>query len=91
MLGEDFETLSVAPSAGYIVDEPDSDADDKPEYAFDAWYDYDVQTHTLSASDRTYVIRTTSGMYYRLRMEDYYSDAGTSGHLSFRWGTVSAP
>jgi hypothetical protein len=86
--GQDFDMLTEAPSDGY---ETDAGSGDAPEYVLGEWYNYDYSTHVLTAADRTYVIMTTEGDYFRFRMVDYYNDDGASGYPSFLWGEVSAP
>ena len=86
-----FEDLTTAPADGYLFDEPDGDDDNKePEYVLGGWYDYDSTTHVLTPAAVVYVIWTGEG-YHRLEMLNYYSEAGTSGHLSFQWGEINPP
>jgi hypothetical protein len=86
-----FDDLTVSPADGYMVDEPDGDDDDKePEYVLGGWYDYDSSTHVLTPAAVVYAIWTGEG-YHRLEMLNYYSEAGTSGHLSFQWGEINPP
>tara|TARA_B100000683_G_scaffold275898_1_gene328062 strand:+ start:3690 stop:5396 length:1707 start_codon:yes stop_codon:yes gene_type:complete len=91
----DFDTLEKAPEQGYLTDADDSDDQDQdPDYVFlgaTPWFDYDGTTHILTPADMVYVIRSVSGQYYKFQMLNYYDDAGTSGHPSFRWGLVEAP
>lgn len=50
------------------------------------WYDYNSDTHVLTAKDRVYIIRANDGTaHYKLQMTDYYDQAGTSGYPTFRW------
>ncbi len=89
--GAIFEEVFTAPHDGYITDEPDDDDDGKePEYALGGWYDYDSTTHILTPAAVVYVIWTGEG-FHRFEVLDYYSEAGTSGHLSFRWGEINLP
>lgn len=85
---EDYTALE--PDAAFITDEPDSDEDDNddPEYAFGGWYDYDFMTHVLSPKLQVYVVRSTEGALFAVQIEDYYSEAGTSGYMDFRWLAV---
>lgn len=90
-----FDALTRAPAAAYIADEPDQDDNGEPEYAMssgdNAWYDYDVTTHVLTPKDVVYVIRSVEGNHYKLAMQSYYDDAGTSGFPSFLWAAVDSP
>lgn len=94
LLNEKFEELSVAPIDGYETDQPDGpDENQDNDLFFDrsgtVWYDYDPQTHVLTPRDVTYIVRSVEGYFYKIEIEDYYSDAGTSGYLRFTWGPVN--
>ena len=75
-LPEDFEWAS---------DEPDADDDGEAELVFGDWYDYDIATHVLSPKLRVYVLRSTEGTNFAVQIEDYYNEAGSSGHVALRW------
>lgn len=93
--GTAFSALTTAPASGYVTDQADSaDEDPDPDYAFTqrgTWYSYNVMTHVLTAKDQVYVVRGTTGAYYKLQLTGYYDQAGSSGYPTFRWATVSAP
>jgi hypothetical protein len=97
LAGQDFDALKRAPDAGFRADQPDGaeDTDTEPDNAFNSgpedWYDYNVMTHALTPRAITYVIASTEGRFYKLRIEDYYDSAGTPGFLSFRWAEIDAP
>lgn len=82
----DAETLDALPGSAWITDAADADADGLPEYALADWYDYDSGTHTLSPKPRAYGLRSTEGSLFAFVIDGYYDEAGTSGHLSLRWG-----
>ncbi len=87
-----FEDVEQAPADGYVGDQPDGDDDNEdPDYALREWYDYNIMTHLLTPAPVVYVIRTGDERHYKLAIEAYYDDAGTSGHVSFRWAPVDAP
>ena len=86
--GGDFDAITAAPADGYITDTADDDEDGVPEYAMETWYDYDHSSHLLSPSDQVYVLRTVEGNYVKLRFDDYYDEAGTSGIVTFTWGMI---
>lgn len=95
----DFEDVTEAPGAeaGWSVDQPDGkvDEDEVADNLFnngtDDWYDYELSTHGLTPKDVVFLIRSTQGRFFKLRIEDYYDDVGTSGFLSFRWGEIDGP
>ena len=87
----DFEDVDVAPADGYMSDQPDGDDENEdPDYVLREWYAYNVMTHVLTPEQVVYVIHTGDGRHYKLQIEDYYDDAGTSGYPAFRWGPVDA-
>jgi len=48
------------------------------------WYNYEIGN--LTTKGKVYIVRTGTGSsYYAVRIENYYSDAGTSGYPTFRW------
>ena len=89
--GANFDEVSSAPADGYVTDTADDDDDGVPEYAMEGWYIYHMEDHTLSPADLVYVIKTVEGGYVKLRFEDYYDDAGTSGYLQFSWAFIDEP
>lgn len=92
--GADFDAISEAPGveADWSVDTPDGDDDDTlTDNVFSDWYDYDVADHSLTPKDITFLVRSTAGSFFKLRIEDYYDDAGTSGVVTFRWARVASP
>ncbi len=93
--GASFESVTRAPTDGYVTDRPDGDdANTDPDTAFnvgDGWYAYDGMFHTLTPRDITWVVRSTEGRYYRVRVDRYYDAAGTSGYVTLRWAAVEAP
>lgn len=92
--GVPFDSLDVAPADGYAVDDVmggPEDMEPEPGYAFDLWYDYDMDTHTLAARDVVYAVRSASGNYFKIQMLDYYNDAGTAGYVKFKVAPLTAP
>ena len=80
-----FEEVALPENGEWITDLEDSDGDDKPEYVFDTWFDYDLATHVLSPADLVYLIRTVEGNVFRFRILDYYSSQGSSGYMSIEF------
>jgi hypothetical protein len=89
-----LDAVLVAPSEGYVPDQPDSDdGDTVANSAFedeDGWYDYDEETNRLSPRQNVYVVQTARGVFYKLALLDYYDEAGSSGHPSFSWAELGA-
>ena len=83
--GVDLLGAKVPEPHAFDTDHADEDADGVPDYRFVDWYDYDVETHTLSPAPRVWFVRSGAGETYALVMLDYYDAAGGSGHPSFAW------
>jgi hypothetical protein len=92
---QEFGAVSEAPAEGYRIDRKDGDDErNEPDLAFlqeGAWYDYNVQDHTLSPKARTYIVRTATGQFFKIQILGYYDDAGSSGHVSFQWQAINGP
>lgn len=90
-------TAAPGPEAEWLVDLPDGEADDDSEAdspfndGVNDWYDYELSTHKLTSRKFVYVIRSTEARFYKLIFDDYYSDVGTSGVLTFRWARIPGP
>lgn len=93
--GGDFDALLSAPAAEYLQDRsdgPDANAEvDSPFLEGDGWYAYDLSQHRLAPRDVLYVVRTAEGAHFAIQLLAYYDDAGTAGHLRFRWKPLTAP
>lgn len=91
---EAFEEVSAAPSDGYEADPEDgpddenTDPDNKFNGPVDAWYDYNLKTHTLSPRKGTYVVRSSEERYFKLGFDSYYDKAGSPAHVRFRWAEL---
>jgi hypothetical protein len=84
-----FDDVTTVPTEGFIVDEADSDDENEnPDYAFHEWYDYNFMTHVLTPKPQTYVVVTGSGNAFKVAIEQYYDDAGTSGVPTFNWAPL---
>ena len=88
---EAYDSLTTAPTDGYITDEADADEDGVPELAFKDWYDYDMQTHLLSPADVVYVARSVEGAHFKIQFENYYDEAGSPAMLRFSMDIVENP
>jgi HmuY protein len=85
-----FESVQQAPADGYLADAEDADMDGSPDYAFsagDGWYSYDPASHTLTARDTVFVVKTAGGAF-KLQFSSYYDAAGTPGVPQFRWAPL---
>ncbi len=83
-----FDGLSRAPSTGF--------QQDGSETVFNGvqggWYYYDLGTHKLTVqASLFYVVKSGAGAYFKIRMLNYYDEAGTPARLSFEVAPVLAP
>jgi hypothetical protein len=90
-----LDDVDTAPSTGWLLDAPDgADGNPDPDTVFnrgeDTWFDYDVNTHVLSAKKRIYVVRTADEGYFAVQLLSYYDDFGNGGYLRLRWKPVKA-
>jgi len=82
----EFDTVTQAPADGFAEDAADGDDDNEdPDYVFADWYDYNPMTHVLTPKPITYVVVTGGGNAFKVALQAYYDDAGTSGFPSFAW------
>ncbi len=60
-------------------------------YYYSGFCDKGNGLHHISPRDVVYVVRGRDGHYWKLRMLDYYGDAGESGHPSFEFAALPPP
>ena len=85
---QSWDSLTAAPTEGY--------QQDASEPVFSGveggWYFYDLSVHRLSPREELlYVVRSSSGQFFKLRMLSYYDSAGTPARLSFRYQRLPEP
>lgn len=85
----EYNTALAEPTDGWVTDVADADEDGDPEYALDTWFDYDSDTHEVTAADVIYVVRDAAGELLKLQFLEYYDEAGTPGYIHIRWGSLS--
>ena len=86
--GKGITEVTSPPDGEYLTDAGEKET----EQAFsrrgeDHWYDYDISVHKLSPKERTYVIESDDGVFYKLQYTGYYDDEGESGWPTFYWDT----
>ncbi|MBN1997316.1 HmuY family protein [candidate division KSB1 bacterium] len=78
--GVTFENLSAVPGTAEFK----TDSDKKLALG-DTIFDYNPQTHKLSTPDVVYVIQSTGGKFYKLKITSYYHpQTGESGFVNFK-------
>ncbi len=89
LVPQPFDEVTGIPDTGFVVDEADGDDDNEdPDYAFRDWYDYNFMTHVLTPQTQTYVVVTGAGNAFKVALEHYYDEAGTSGHPTVAWAAL---
>jgi hypothetical protein len=91
----DFDRLHEAPSMEYISDRedgPDQDTDPDTIFSLDqGWFDYNPSTHKLTPKPRSWVIRSSSQRYFKVKIITYYNDAGSPALFTIAYGEIQAP
>jgi hypothetical protein len=83
-----WESITQAPATGFSVDTPDKIMNTVE----GGWYFYDLGVHKLiTRTELVYVIKSSAGAYFKLRMLDYYDGNGTPASLSLEYAPVTAP
>ena len=83
-----YASLQSAPAGGYQQDASE------PVFASvdGGWYAYDLSQHKLAPRpELLYVVKSSEGRFYKLRMLGYYDETGTPGHVSFQYQPLAAP
>jgi hypothetical protein len=86
--GIPFEEVRTAPPGEFQQDGTDR--------VFSAaqggWYVYDLSVHRVVArSDLVYVVETSEGVYFKVRLLDYYSPQGTPAFITMDYASLPRP
>ncbi len=68
-----FDSISTLPAIS-----PNAWKQDAVSYAIGNWYDYNIQTHTISPNRNVYVVKTTSGKFAKVLI-DSLKNVGQAG------------
>ena len=86
--GVDYDGLTQAPASGFAVDTPARIFNTVDE----GWYFYDLGVHRLiTRTELVYVVKSSEGAYFKLKMLDYYDESGTPAALSLEYAPIAAP
>ncbi len=72
-----FDDVTAAPSEGYVADEalplpgPPGSGTYSGNAVLNGWYDYDPTTHTTTARDVAFVVRTAHGDFVKLAVQSW--------------------
>lgn len=87
-----FEDMSAVPPGEFKSDAPASGTNPGQEgLLFGDWYDYNRQTHQLTPKARAYVVKSSRGAYFKIKILGYYGADGAAGHLKFLWSKLPQP
>jgi hypothetical protein len=82
--GQDFGALTRAPADGY--------AQDGATAVLGGWWDYDLLAHrVLTRPNLMYVVVSSEGTYFKLKMLEYYDSSGTPAAISLEYGALLPP
>lgn len=86
--GQTFAGLTQAPAGDYQQDGAKLYFED----AEGGWYTYDLSVHkVLPQKDLLWVVKTSSGAYFKIQMLAYYDASGTPAFITFDYAPVPAP
>lgn len=83
--GRDLEQVEGRPAEDRFLEDT---GDGEDELAFsleDGWYDYSLLSHELTPKRRTYVVRSSEDILYKLQFTTYYDDQDRSRFPTFTW------
>lgn len=84
---QDFATLTRAPASGYQKD--------GSEPVFNTveggWYYYDLGVHRLTTLPHVYVVKTSKGGYFKVKMGNYYDANGTAARVGLQFAKLASP
>lgn len=82
--GQDFDALTSAPADGY--------SQDGSSPVLGAWWEYDLLTHrVLTRPNLMYVLVSSEGAFFKLKMLDYYDASGTPAAISLKYASLPLP
>lgn len=85
--GQDFAALTRAPASGYQKD----GAEGVFNTVEGGWYYYDLGVHKLTTLDHVYVVKTSKGDYFKVKMGNYYDTNGTAARIGVRFSKLNPP
>jgi hypothetical protein len=80
-----FVDVKNAPNVTYMTDDQNGD------YIGEAWYYYDVTTHSVNPLDQLYIIRAEDGEFYKFQITDAVFTSRTDGELTIYIEKISSP
>ncbi|MBL8922850.1 MAG: HmuY family protein [Myxococcaceae bacterium] len=87
LTGQSFGALTQAPASGYLKD--------GSEGVFNTveggWYFYDLGVHRLTTLDHLYVVKTSKGGFFKVKMGSYYDGNGTAARIAVTFAKLLPP
>ncbi len=88
LVNQDWAALTVAPESGYLQDS-DVSVFNGPE---GGWYIYNITNHGVNPNPAlSYVVKSSEAKFYKVRFIGYRDAAGTTGHYTLEYQTITAP
>lgn len=85
--GQDFGSLSRAPLDGFQKD----GAEPVFNTAEGGWYYYDIGVHRLTTQPNVYVVKTTKGDFFKVKLGSYYDVNGTAARIAVTFEKIAPP
>lgn len=85
--GQDFGSLSRAPTDGFLKD----GAEPVFNTAEGGWYYYDIGVHRLTTQPNVYVVKTTKGDFFKVKLGSYYDVNGTAARIAVTFEKIAPP
>ncbi len=91
---QSFESITAAPVEGYVSDQSPSDpTKESSGFAFhqgESWYSYNPATHVVTSRDQVYILQSSDGRFFKLKILDYYNADRLPGYLQLQWQELAA-
>lgn len=91
---QDFASISSAPAEGFIGDQSPSDPSKETSgLAFhqgESWYSYDPATHVVKSRDQVYLLQSSAGQLFKLKILDYYGAERLPAYFQIQWQRLDA-
>ena len=82
--GQDFDALTSAPADGYTQDGSSP--------VLGGWWEYDLLAHrVVTRPNLMYVLVSSEGAFFKLKMLDYYDSSGTPAAISLKYALLRVP
>lgn len=88
--GKKLSQVDGTPEASEFFGDSGSDDDELAFSKESGWYSYSLLAHELKPRQRTYVVRSSEDMLYKLEFTTYYDSADDPGFPTFKWARLES-